>query len=403
MSRPRVGLIGASGYSRVHLEHLWTMHVAGELVLAVVVVINPTEEVATCERLRRIGCVISPHFPALLSAIPVLQLDLCIVPTPIHLHQAHAVALLGAGVNVLVEKPLAPTVGAADQVARAAAHAGRVAAVGFQYLHATEVRDLKQRLVAGQIGRVRRISVFAAWPRSHTYYRRNGWAGRVLVRDAWVLDSPVANAMAHFFLLLLYFAGDTAEAGARIRRIAGELYRAQDIDSFDTAALTLVTTGGCELKFYGTHSSREVTRPVLAIEGEQGRAEWQQDSHAWLEGPGGRWQAAAATEAVTRERMLRDVLGRLGDPDRFVCTPEFAREHVRCVNALQAFVPITAVPGEFLVVRQQDEDVWTHITGVDEAMARAFAERTTLREAGAPWAVEPTVSEISDYAGFSGA
>ncbi len=40
MSLPRVALIGASGYSRVHLEHLIDLHRRGEIVLAAAVVIN---------------------------------------------------------------------------------------------------------------------------------------------------------------------------------------------------------------------------------------------------------------------------------------------------------------------------------------------------------------------------
>lgn len=400
MSVPRVGLVGVSGYSRVHLEHLWAMHSLGEIVLAAVVVIDPAAESQACERLQRIRCEIVPSFARLLEALPQLRLDLCIVPSPIHLHTCQTTALLAAGVHVLVEKPLAATVGDADEVVSAVRASGRVAAVGFQYLHATEVQALKQRLLQGEIGLLRRIAVYAAWPRSHTYYRRNDWAGRLRVRDAWVLDSPVANAMAHFFLLLLYFAGDALERGARVRRMAAELYRAQDIDSFDTAVISMLTERGCRLDFYGTHSSQTLTRPLLVVEGEHGRAEWRQDSHAAIEGRRGRWQHDAATEALTRERMLRDVIARLRDPSRFVCSPELAAEHVRCVNALHQHVPITPIPAMLRRVRQEHEDVFTYVDGLDQQLSSAFEQRSGLIATGASWAVRPTDFDLENYRGL---
>ena len=401
INRPRIGLIGVSGYSRVHLEHLWAMHLRGEVVLAAAVVINPAEESTTCEHLRRIHCAVLPDFSALLVALPLLQLDLCIVPSPIHLHRQHAVALVEAGVHVLVEKPLAATVGDVDAVQRAAETAGCVAAVGFQYLHAAEVRALKERLVAGDIGALRRMSVCAAWPRSHAYYRRNNWAGRLRLNDTWVLDSPVANAMAHFFLLLLYFAGESRDGVARVRKMTAELYRAQDIESFDTAVVSMLTERGCVLNFYGTHSSREIAHPVLMIEGDRGRAEWKQDSHAAIDGVNGRWRLDASIEAVTRERMLHDVLARLTEPHRFVCSPKLAREHVRCVNALHEFTSIAPIPPDFRRLRQENGDVFTWVDGLDAQLASAFARRSGLRAAGVPWAVAQTEFDIEHYAGLA--
>jgi predicted dehydrogenase len=364
------------------------------------VVINPSQETATCDRLNRIKCKVYPEFDALMAALRHLRLDLCIVPSPIHLHTRHAVALLAAGVHVLVEKPLAATVGEVNVIQDAAEHAGRLAAVGFQYLHAAEVRALKQRLLAGEIGALQRISVYAAWPRSHAYYRRNEWAGRLRIEGGWVLDSPVANAMAHFFLLLLFLSGNTPDGGAKVRKMSAELYRAQDIESFDTAVVSMVTEQDCVLNFYGTHSSREVTRPILVIEGARGRAEWRQDSHASSEGVSGRWRQEAALEAVTRERMLRDVLARLTDPQRFVCTPELAREHVRCVNALHELATIRNVPAEFRSIRQENEDIFTYVEELDEKLARAFLHRGNLVAGDVAWAVPPREFDLRNYPGI---
>lgn len=394
MKLPRVALIGVSGYSRVHLEHLFELHTRRELVLVAAVVINATEEPEACERLRSVSCQIFPSFNELLARARLLLLDLCIVPTPIHLHVPQTVALLHAGVNVLVEKPLAASVAEAQQVVTTAKETKRLVAVGFQYLHAPEVSLLKKRLIAGEIGRVRRISAHAAWPRSHQYYGRNAWAGRLRVGDGCVLDSPVTNAMAHFFMLLIYFAGRLEFEGGSVTEINAELYRAQQIESFDTAALTLRTSSGVVLDFYGTHSSRDIARPALQIEGDAGKAEWVQDTRALLTNAHGQFEFPAPTEAVVRETMLRDVLARLRGEKRFICPAELALEHVRCVAALHEQVRINEIPASWRRERRQDGESFTFVEGLDEVLASAFAQRLPLREVGTAWAEKPTTVAI---------
>lgn len=397
MKSPRIALIGVSGYSRVHLEHLWPMHLARSVVIVGAVVINPDAEEETCRSLTAIDCRLFPDVASLVSAQPTLKVDLCIVPSPIHLHPQHAIALLGAGVHVLVEKPLAATVKEVDEIAAAAAVAERSVAVGFQYLHAAEVQALKRRLVDGAIGKVRRIAVHASWPRSRAYYRRSDWAGRVSLKGEWVFDSPIANAMAHFFMLLLHFAGDREESGAEVRRMSAELYRAQDIESFDTAVVAMETTSGCRLEFYGTHSARTSARPKVVLEGDDGRAEWVQDSHATTEGLGGHWKQLAATESSTRERMLRDVLENLCGQHRFVCTPALAREHVRCVNALHTFGRIVPIPATSLAQYGEEPELFTYVEGLDLSLESAARQQCSLRDAGATWAQPPHQMDLQNF------
>lgn len=388
MKLPRVALIGVSGYSRVHLDHLLELHARRELILAAAVVINAEEEQEVCARLRALSCKLFPQLDALIASAGSMSLDLCIVPTPIHLHVPQTLALLRAGINVLVEKPLAANVTEAQRVVAATRETGRFVAVGFQYLHAPEVNFLKKRLLAGEIGAIRRISTYVAWPRSHQYYSRNAWAGKLHVADGFVLDSPVTNAMAHFFMLLIYFAGQSDSAGASVTDMSAELYRAQQIESFDTAALTLRTASGCVLDFYGTHSSREIVRPMLQVEGTAGAAEWIQDTRATLKNSSGQFEFPAPPESVVRETMLRDVLARWRGEARFVCTPELALEHVRCVAALHDQVPIQQIPEGWRRLRQEEDESFTFVDGLDDVLGSAFAKRVGLRVAGAAWATE---------------
>lgn len=389
MKPPRVALVGIGGYGRVHLAHLRESQRRGELVLAAAVAFPAAEADAEAAALRAEGCVVVGRLEELLAAAAGLALDLAIVCTPIHWHARMTIALLRAGLDVLVEKPLAATAVDAAAIAAAARATGRRVAVGFQYLHAPEIGALKRRLLAGEIGAPRRLVVQAAWPRSHAYYARNDWAGRLRLGDDWVLDSPVSNAMSHFLMLMFFLADDTADGVAEPRRVRAELYRAQAIESFDTAVLGFETAAGVRLDFYGTHSSAEVGRPSLRIEGAAGWAEWVPDRHARLRGPGGAWEQRAAPEADTRERMLRAVLAWRRGAAAFVCTPTLAATHVRCVEEMHGATPIRAIPPAARRTAERDGEWFTHVPGLAEGLAEAARRGTGLADVGIPWAVAP--------------
>jgi len=72
--------------------------------------------------------------------------------TPNHLHCEFTVKALGAGAHVLVEKPMAPTAGAARQMVEAAANAGRVLMVAMQRRYGGVERAIKHAVTSGAIG-----------------------------------------------------------------------------------------------------------------------------------------------------------------------------------------------------------------------------------------------------------
>ena len=389
MSAPRVGLVGLSGYSAVHLQHLRDFHRRGEIILVAAVAFPPELDAGTRAQLQSEGCEIFPGFAELLAALPRLKLELAVVPTPIHLHARMTVAFLWAGVDVLVEKPLAASLQEAAEIIAASRASGRMVAVGFQYLHAPEVLALKRRLLAGAIGPLHRMVVHAAWPRSHSYYTRNAWAGRLQVGADCVLDSPVSNARSHFLMVMLFLAGRDEQSLARPVRIGGELYRAQDIESFDTAVMHLETADGLRLDFYGTHSSRDIGRPSLHIEGANGHAEWVQDSCARLTGSAGYWEQLASPESATREKMLVDVLARRHEDAVAICTPEMAAVHVACVAELHRDSAITPIPAIHLAGYRTDGQDFTYVPGLDQQLMRAAQAGLSLAEVGALWASPP--------------
>lgn len=343
-------------------------------------------------QLADLGCKRFASIEQLLAAQPQLAIDLAVVPTPIHLHAPMAEALLRAGMHVLLEKPLTGSLAEARRLAQTALDCDRKLTIGFQYLHAPEVRALRKHLQGGAIGTLQRATIIGAWPRPHAYYQRNTWAGRCKSQDKWVLDSPVNNAMSHFVMLMLHLCDCESLEGWQL---GGELYRAQDIEMYDTAIFSFTHPNRPRMDFYGTHSAKDLIRPSLRLEGSEGVAEWQQDRFAKLSNADGEWHQEANPESVTREVMLRDIIAHWRGEDAFVCGPHLAMTHVECVWALHASIPTTPISAAFTVQKEEENGPRTYVPGLGEALQTAAHQGVGLHQVGAPWATLPTQSTVS--------
>jgi len=82
------------------------------------------------------------------------ELDLVSIVTPTSLHMQTTLAALAAGAHVLVEKPIAATRREAERMIAAAADADRMLTVGHIERFNPAIRELRQRLAAGELGRI---------------------------------------------------------------------------------------------------------------------------------------------------------------------------------------------------------------------------------------------------------
>jgi hypothetical protein len=82
------------------------------------------------------------------------------------------------------------------------------------------------------------------------------------------MDSPANNATAHYLHNMLYLLGGTRETAAMPTAVQAELYRANDIESYDTAAIRATLASGCELLFYTTHAVTDRLGPRCRFEFE---------------------------------------------------------------------------------------------------------------------------------------
>lgn len=101
------------------------------------------------------------------SLLAATHPDMVSVVVPTGLHESVALQVIGAGANLLVEKPIAATLDAARRIATAAEQRNLVLTVGHIERFNPAIQELKSRLSAGQGGRVIQVRARRVGPFPH--------------------------------------------------------------------------------------------------------------------------------------------------------------------------------------------------------------------------------------------
>lgn len=380
-------IIGISNYARYHLFMAMEQALRRQLRLVAAVVVNQQEEAFLCQRLHSLGCEIFSDTESMWVRWEG-HVDLCFIPTGIHLHAPMTLRALSAGASVLVEKPLTATVAEALAIMRAEEQTGRFVAVGFQDLYTEPTWTIKKRLLDGALGGIQAITITGLWPRHAGYYLRNEWAGRLKQNGQWVLDSPIHNAFAHFLNLGLFWAGSSLASSASVRTVESELYRVQSIENFDTCCIRATVQEGAQLRIYVTHSCVEDRVPRMTIEGSRGRLTWIQESHYEMTDRDGRRERWPIPGKIETKLMMADaVMARFTDPFARICSTSIAIEHLRLVEAAHKASGIIEIPAEFIHQRTAPSGNWREIVGIETVIDEASRHGLLWSELNnVPWA-----------------
>lgn len=130
------------------------------------------------------------------------DIDLVSVCTPPSTHAPITIDLLRAGKNVLVEKPMAPSVADCDAMLRAERESGKVLSVVAQNRFRDDIAVLKEALDSGLLGPVAHLRTDSAWWRGVPYYDLS-WRG------TWQSEGggPTLNHAIHHIDLMLWMLG----------------------------------------------------------------------------------------------------------------------------------------------------------------------------------------------------
>lgn len=134
-----------------------------------------------------------------LDELLALGVDYAMVATPTQFHRDTALALAGAGVHALIEKPLTTDMESAHEIAAAFAAAGLVGAVGHIERYNPALQQARARIANGDLGEIYQI----------TTRRQGPFPGRIadvgVILDlathdidltAWVAQAPFTSVAA---------------------------------------------------------------------------------------------------------------------------------------------------------------------------------------------------------------
>jgi len=393
-------LAGIGGYGGSYLAAL--LAAPAEQAVRLVGAADPApERCAQLDELKERGV---PIYDDIADFYSERAADLAVIAAPIHLHAPCTCLALSRGSSVLCEKPLAATIQEARRMAEAEAASPGFVAIGYQWSFSDAIQSLKRDVMAGEFGRPVRLRTWLAWPRPRSYYTRNNWAAAIKSPDgAWVLDSPANNATAHFLHNMFYVLGPTRETSDRPVDVQAELYRANEIENYDTAAIRCHTERGAEILFYTTHAVAERVGPVFCFEFEKATVSYDSDGGSSVAAEfqdGTRRDYGDPNAAGTNKLWQSVAAARTGE--RVACGIEAATAQTLCINGAQESARIAGFPED--LVRIEDcggGDRLTWVGGLRETLEQCYSRGVLPAECpGLTWARAGAKIGLAGYSSF---
>jgi predicted dehydrogenase len=308
----RAAVVGCGDISAVHLAAL------GDLDgVELVGVCDVSEERAAVAAAAHGVDAYTDH-RALLEA---LEPDVVHVCTPHDQHVAVAVEAIERGVHVVLEKPVAHTLAAAQPLLDAhRANPDVKVAVCFQNRYNRAAQEVHRLLADGSLGEVRGASATVAWHRTPEYYARGPWRGERRRSGGGVL----MNQAIHTLDLVQWFLGPVA----RVRGQVGTLALGDYVDTEDTAQLVLDHESGSRSVLFATLANAVDSPVTIEIDTEHARLTIRGDlTVTYADGRGEVVEERRATSTgraywgVSHELLVADFYRTLGDPEPFWIGP----------------------------------------------------------------------------------
>lgn len=391
-------LSGSSGMGAVYLQALLENLSAG--LFRVEGVVDPFPE--GCPHLDRLHALGIPIYSDLESFYRRHPAEFAIISSPIRFHSEQTCLALKKGSHVLCEKPVAATIQDARLMARVRDRAKRWVAIGYQWSFSTAILSLKTDILNGLFGKPKRLKCLYLWPRDEVYYRRNDWAGKLRDRSgAWILDSPANNAMAHDLHNMFYVLGDGRDRSAVPVEVEAELYRAYNIENFDTAAVRCRLDSGVEILFYVSHASAADKGPVFLYEFEKGEVFGSgRGSDIQARFPDGSVKKYGSPDNEPMKKLwvcLEAV--KTGRPP--VCGIEAAMSQTLALNGMQDSMPeIAGFPRHLIGEANAPGQRRIWVEGLDDILERCYEKNQLPSESDVPWSRKGRRISLRDYREF---
>lgn len=134
------------------------------------------------------------------------ELELVGIATPSGIHAEIALYLIDHGINVIVEKPMAMSMGDADEIIRRSKAKGVKVCACHQNRFNIAVQKTRQAIDEGRFGKISHGSINVRWNRNQDYYDQAPWRG------TWDQDGGcLMNQCIHGIDLLRWLMGNEVD------------------------------------------------------------------------------------------------------------------------------------------------------------------------------------------------
>ena len=264
----RFAVIGAGVIGDVHAQAIRSLPDVAALSLIV------SAREASARRLAeaRGAGGYSTDFDAALADPDIDAVSIC---TPTGLHADQAVAALQAGKHVMIEKPMAISLEAADRVLAAEQASGRKVAVVSQHRFDGSTEKVIAAIQAGDLGRLTSGIASTAWWRGQSYYDSGRWRG------TWAMDGggAIMNQSIHTIDLLVAMLGVPTQVFAYAACLAHERVEVED-----TAVAVVRFASGALGVIHGTTAAYPGLEASVRVFGTKGSAVIADDQLVYLHG-----------------------------------------------------------------------------------------------------------------------
>lgn len=366
----KVLLVGANGYGANFLKPLFALHQEGKIVFEGIVTRSafPMQEELADAGIQ--GYKTLEDFYAEHTA------DLAVISTPSFLHREQSIFCVQHGTNVLCEKPAAPTAEDVEAMIQAEKETGKFIAIGYQRCYDKAVLNLKKAILDGVFGKPVSAKSMIASPRKYAYYARGGsYAGNVMTKDGkMILDSPVANACAHYLQEMLFLLGSEMDTAAQPTLVQGECYRANDITNFDTCCLKMTVNGDVPV-YYATSHAVQVKTDIYAYYEFENAVIELEGSHFYATFKDGSAVDYGMPVDSYDNKILHciDAIEKGTTP---VCTVKTALPHVQMICDIYKNIPVANFPEEE-IVRLEDR---LYVHGLRGKIKESYKKECMLSE-----------------------
>jgi predicted dehydrogenase len=205
--RRRFAIVGCGSRARMFQDAIWGPHAAGNELVAICDV-NPGRLALVGRRAAEVGvpaprAFLADEFDRMLRET---RPDALIVCPPDALHDDYIVRALDAGLDAITEKPMTTDAAKAQRILDAARRSGRHIRVTFNYRYSPFRTQVKELLMAGEIGDV--LSVDFQWllntVHGADYFRR--WHS-----DKSISGGLMVHKATHHFDLVNWWLSDMPE------------------------------------------------------------------------------------------------------------------------------------------------------------------------------------------------